>query len=102
MSYRYRITIEKLGPLQSHRQEEESLQFCADNHDPLLEIVKAVQAKRLLDMDRSASLAIGLKLLGEIVLAKRKDPLFAPLVLPIRNFTQQLKSLEPVSHTTKP
>lgn len=91
MSYRYRITIESLGSSPNYGQEDESLQFCADNHDNLFEVVKAIHSKRLFDTDKSASLAIGLKLFSEVILEKRNDPLFAPLVLPIRSFIQQLK-----------
>ncbi|WP_158820911.1 DUF3861 domain-containing protein [Granulicella sp. S156] len=90
MSYRYRITIESLGSSPNY-QEYESLQFCADNHDNLCEVVKAIHSKRLFDADKSASLAIGLKLFSEVILEKRNDPLFAPLVLPIRSFIQQIK-----------
>jgi len=94
MSYRYRITIETLGSRTSQGEEEESLQFCTDNHDDLLEIVEAIRSKRPLDKDKSASLAIGLKLFSEIIREMRKDQMFAPLVLPIRNFIEQLKRIK--------
>ena len=42
----------------------------------LLEIVEAVRSKGLLDADKSAALAVGLKLFSEIVMEKRSDPLF--------------------------
>jgi Domain of Unknown Function with PDB structure (DUF3861) len=94
MSNRYRITIETLGSRTSQGEDEASLQFCTDNHDNLLEIVEAIRSKRLLDKDKSASLAIGLKLFSEIIREMRKDQMFAPLVLPIRNFIEQLKRIK--------
>lgn len=69
------------------------MSFEADNHDDLFKIIEAIRAKELLDADKSAALAIGLKLFSEVVLEKRRDPLFAPLSEPIRNFIQQLKGL---------
>jgi Domain of Unknown Function with PDB structure (DUF3861) len=91
MLYRYRITIEALGKRRGAPDRDESLQFCAENHDDLLKIVEAVRSKRLLDIEKSASLAIGLKLLSEVILEKRQDEIFAPLVLPIREFIVRLK-----------
>jgi hypothetical protein len=91
MAYRYRITIEMLGVRAGSDQDGTSLQFCIDNHDDLLKIAETIRSKRWFDKDKSASLAIGLKLFSEIVLEKRHDPLFAPLVLPIRDFIRRLK-----------
>jgi hypothetical protein len=78
------------------------LQFCTDNHDNLLEIVEAIRSKRLLDKDKSASLAIGLKLFSEVILEMRKDQMFAPLVLPIRNFIEQLKRVKVEDRAGRP
>jgi hypothetical protein len=97
MVYQYRITVEALGARRGALDHYESLQFCAENHDDLLKIVEAVRSKRLLDTEKSASLAIGLKLLSEVILEKRQDKVFAPLVRPIRNFIQQLKHAQ--AHT---
>jgi hypothetical protein len=91
MAYRYRITIEMLGVRAGSDQDGTSLQFCIDNHDDLLKIAETIRSKRWFDKDKSVSLAIGLKLFSEIVLEKRHDPLFAPLVLPIRDFIRRLK-----------
>lgn len=91
MAYRYRITIEMLGVRAGSQQDGTSLQFCIDNHDDLLKIAEIIRSKRWFDKDKSASLAIGLMLFSEIVLEKRHDQLFAPLVLPIRDFIQRLK-----------
>jgi hypothetical protein len=101
-SYRYRITIETLGSRTSQDEDEASLQFCTDNHDNLLEIVEAIRSKRLLDKDKSASLAIGLKLFSEVILEMRKDQMFAPLVLPIRNFIEQLKRVKVEDRAGRP
>ena len=93
--YSYRITIESAGAAAtSEPLDRRSIQFQTQNHDDLIKIVENVRLKRILDRDRSATLAIGLKLFMEIVLEKRHDPLFEPLLAPMQSFTRQLKALE--------
>ncbi|WP_263385594.1 DUF3861 domain-containing protein [Granulicella arctica] len=93
--YNYRITLEWLeSTTQSQTPQERTIQFQVPNHDDLLKIVKAVRSKGIMDADKSAALAVGLKLFSEIVLEKRNDPLFAPLWEPIRLFTGQLKAFQ--------
>ncbi len=93
--YSYRVTVESKGEtVGSAFAKSRSMQFRTENHDDLIEIVEAVRAKEILDGDRSASLAIGLKLFSEIVLEKRRDPLFEPLLEPIQSFIRQLKAIE--------
>ena len=90
--YKYRITLEPTT--QSQTPQGSTTQFQVQNHDDLLEIVEAVRSKGLLDADKSAALAVGLKLFSEIVMEKRSDPLFEPLWEPIRSFTRRLKALQ--------
>ena len=93
--YTYRITVESLGnPAQPNALAVGSKTFQVKNHDALLMIVDSVQAKDLLDSEKSAALAIGLKLFSEIVLEKRFDPLFAPLLDPLHAFIKRLKTVE--------
>jgi hypothetical protein len=95
--YKYRIAIKVLDrTTDAEATEGEAMQFDTENHDDLFKIVEAVRSKGILDEDKSAVLAIGLKLFSEVVLEKKRDPLFAPLSEPIRNFIQQLKALPSV------
>ena len=93
--YNYRITLE---PLESGTQPQtfkvRTTQFQVQNHDDLSKIVEAVRSKGILNTDKSAALAVGLKLFSEIVMEKRNDPLFAPIWDPLRSFTQQLKAIQ--------
>ena len=93
--YSYRVTIESIGEtVGSESAKARSMQFQTQNHDDLLRIVETVRSKEILDGNRSASLAIGLKLFSEIVLEKRRDTLFEPLLEPIQSFIRQLKAIE--------
>ncbi len=87
--FNYRITIESLAPIPSMGL---STNFDVQNHDNLFTIIESVRSKGILDRDNSAALAIGLKLFSEIVIANRHDPLFAPMLEPVRTLIQQLKS----------
>lgn len=88
--YSYQINMKGLDEKSGAGRE---LQFDVTNHDDLFRIVDSVRSKAILDEDESAALAVGLKLLGEVVLHHRKEPLFQPLLAPIREFIQNLKTL---------
>ncbi len=93
--YGYRVTVESAElTAQSELSEARSMQFQIQNHDDLFKVVETIRSKEILDADRSASLAIGLKLFAEIVLEKRRDPLFEPLLGPMQSFIRQLKAVE--------
>ena len=93
--YLYRITLESLGTTAEPKVlGDASTQFQVPNHDDLFKIIESVRSKELLDANKSAALAIGLKLFSEIVLENRHDPLFAPLVDPLRSFIQALKAVQ--------
>ena|SRR5271155_4888869 len=99
MPYRYRITVEAVPHPEDKAGVETALaspavQFEAVNHDDLIAIIQTVRAKRLLETDKAASLALGLKLFSEVVLEQRQDPMFAPVLGPIREFIQRLKSYD--------
>lgn len=89
-AHHYRVTV---APISSASELEslEPLTFEHINHDDLCVIVERVRAGLDLSPDTAAAVAIGLKLLGEIVLSERDNPLFDPLRAPLREFTQELK-----------
>ena len=93
--HHYRLTVEALAEnTEPQLPEGPSVQFYVQNHDDLLKIVEAVRSKEILDQDKSAALAIGLKLFSKIVIEQRGDPLFKPLVEPIKSFIRHLKTLQ--------
>ena len=95
LMHRHRITVESLEANGSTGAATgTSLNFEVCNHDNMFHIVEAVRSKRLVDHDKSAALAIGLKLLSEVALEKRQDPLFAPPHNSLRRFIPQLKAIK--------
>lgn len=90
-SYRYRITVEALADSKGQPTEAPPLKFEAANHDDLLALAEAQRTRLPYDPDTNASLMIGLKLLAEVALTHRKDPLFEDLMPALRNFIGKLK-----------
>ena len=80
---RYKITVEQLNAdADAVPASGNCLTLEAENHDNLSHIVEAVRLKKLFDSDKSAALAIGLKLLFELVLKNRRGSLLALLCDP--------------------
>ena len=90
-SYRYRITVEKLSDARGQPVHDESLSFYAANHDDIMAIVKGLEARLPFDAGTAASLGVGLKLFGEVVLTHRNDPMFAEIRPALSEFIQKLK-----------
>lgn len=93
--YGYKITLERAANTQGELRGEpaERLEFTAENHDDLFNIVRRQRAKGIWDEDTAAQLAVGLKLFTEVSLHHRNDPLFAPLMPAMREFIGRLKAL---------
>ena len=67
--YSYRVTVEPIeASAQPEPSRDRSMQFQIQNHDDLFKIVEVIRSKQILDEEKSAALAIGLKLFSEIVL----------------------------------
>jgi hypothetical protein len=100
-SYRYRITVEKLSDARGQPVHGESLSFYVSNHDDILTIVKRLETRLPFDAGTSASLGVGLKLFGEVVLTHRNDPMFAEIQPALTEFIQFLKKQpEPTEQTS--
>lgn len=90
-AHRYRITVEHVAAPQGEPFDS-PLVFETTNHDDLFVIVERMRANPVVPEQDAESLAIGLKLLSEIVLKHRKAPLFAPLYAALGAFIGKLKS----------
>lgn len=91
--HQYRITLEPLVSDRSAGPEAgDPLVFMHENHDDLELIVGRARQTSGLDADAAAAMAVGLKLLAEVMLKQRGNPLFDVLRDPVREFIQSLKS----------
>lgn len=90
--HRYRITVEHVADKDGQPPgESAALVFEAGNHDELLGVVEKIRSRQWFDPDTSAQLALGLKLLGEVMLMNRQHPLFSELGPQFGDFMKKLK-----------
>jgi len=87
----YRITVEHVEDAKGNAVETPPLTFEARNHDDLFPIVARMRTRVIFEPDEAAALAIGLKLLGEVMLKHREHELFAPLRPHYTEFIKRLK-----------
>jgi len=88
--HHYRIMVSPLA--ENDVPAASSVAFTHASHDDLLAIVARMQASSGLDDDDAAAVAVGLKLLGDVMLAQRANPLFESLREPLHAFIRKLKS----------
>lgn len=72
--------------------EPRELQFEHRNHDDLFVIIERMRASAGLAPDDAAATAVGLKLLSEVMLREKRNPLFDPLREGMGEFIAALKS----------
>lgn len=92
MSFKYDITVQ---PISGSAKESPptALTFSVTNHDDILKIVQRVQALQILPPSDVAEFSLGLKLLTEVLLRHRRDPLFAEFWPQMSEFMRKLKSV---------
>jgi len=87
----YRVTVEHVEDAKGNAVEAPPLTFEVRNHDDLFPIVARMRTRPIFEPDEAAALAIGLKLLGEVMLRHREHELFAPLRPHYTEFIKRLK-----------
>jgi len=92
-TYSYRITVTPTGVPKQDVTLRPALSFDATCHDDMIGIVERARATTGLNADEAAAMAVGLKLLGEVVLREKHNTLFDPLRSGIRDFIAGLKAL---------
>ncbi len=89
--HRYRVTVDYLADADNQPVDVAPLQFDAPNHDDVFALVDKMSSHSALSRDDVARFVVGLKLMSEVMLENRGDPLFAALQPPFSAFMQTLK-----------
>jgi hypothetical protein len=89
----YRITVEHLEDNQASQVNKEPLVFEIRNHDDLFVIVERMKLKAQFNEPEAASLAVGLKLFGAVMLNNRDTELFKSIEPHFAKFMQSLKKM---------
>ena len=91
-THHYQITIQETedrhGAVPGGAQ---ALCFAAESHDDWDDIVRRIKQQALFDEASATQFAIGLKLLGGVMLAHRERPLFAEFAPHFGQFMRKLK-----------
>ncbi|MGF1689183.1 DUF3861 domain-containing protein [Photobacterium japonica] len=85
--HEYRITIEEVGI-----EEEKTLTFMVQDREDMLEIVEKLKQGSGLDANDATRVGVALRLLGPVMMADRKHPLFVNFMPHFRDFMQNIKA----------
>ena len=77
--HRFRLTLEHLADQDGQPVADEPLVFQAPNHDNIFDIVKMTEQREGFTPEMAQRFAVGLKLMGEVMLENKEHPLFAEL-----------------------
>ncbi|OAM29066.1 MULTISPECIES: DUF3861 domain-containing protein [Eikenella] len=77
--HQFRLTLEHLADKDGHPVSAEPLVFDAPNHDNIFDIVKRMEQREGFTPEMAQRFAVGLKLMGEVMMEHKEHPLFAEL-----------------------
>lgn len=89
--YTYRIEVHPV-PDETGAAPSPPLVFTHHNHDDLMAVVEKTGQASGLDPASAAATALGLKLLGSVMLSEKGNPLFDCLRAPLHEFIVGLKA----------
>ena len=97
--HQYYVTVQHLADAQGNPSSyTKKIEFNTGNHDDLFIVLDRLQKAELFDEETTKSFAVGLKLLGEVMLENKNHPLFKdfkPQFLEfMKNMKQQIKKEE--------
>ena len=96
--YTYEVSVKLLRGRDGLPPSEPAvLSFQHVNHDDIIAIVERMRGNSGLAPDAAAAVAVGLKLLGEVMVREKRNTLFDPLRDAMREFIGKLKALPPSS-----
>ena len=77
--HQFRLTLEHLADQDGQPVAAKPLVFQAPNHDNIFDIVKLTEQREGFTPEMAQRFAVGLKLMGEVMLENKEHPLFAEL-----------------------
>lgn len=90
--YKYQISIKSLDPQEEGRPVEKPVTFETQNHDNVFAVIRRTRKRLEFDDVTATSFALGLKLMTEVLLENRNDPLFSDLKPAMVAFMRKLKT----------
>ena len=90
--HQYRVTVDYLADADNNPVEVAPLQFDAPNHDDIFGLIGKMSQRSDLTQDDVARFVVGLKLMSEVMLENKGDPLFLALKPLFSAFMKELKA----------
>lgn len=87
MSYHFKISVQSVDD-----PDAAPLDFQIESHDNLIATVDRVRSANVVSEEEAPALAIGLKLLGEVLIRRRDEPMFQDLWKAVSSFIKRLKA----------
>ena len=92
-AHQYRLTLTHVAGAKPEDVVHDPMTIAFDNHDDIFAIVEKLQQRDPFhNQDQAAEFAIGLKLMGEVMLKNRQHPLFEEFGAAFGAFMKKLKS----------
>lgn len=95
MPYTYSIALTPLSDHHGRATPGNSYTFETTNHDNILHIIERARCGEYLPEKDVAAFCVGLKLLSEVVMTNRSEPVFAEFYPALGKFIRGIKSLPP-------
>lgn len=94
-AHEYEVTFNYLKDNKGEVVDKEPIRFPFNNHDNIYKILDVLTEKKLFEDDnQTLQFAIGLKLLGDVVMKNKDKELFSELQPAFVEFMKKLKSKE--------
>ena len=90
--HQYRVTLEYVADADNNPVNVAPLQFDAPNHDEILALIAKMSARSDLSQVDVTRFVVGLKLMSEVMLENKDDPLFYALKPHFTALMKELKS----------
>ena len=91
MSNKYRVILQHIGDSGEGSRRGRTLQFDIASHDDVIDIADILRTKAIVPDDEASAFAVGMKVLGQVVLKHRKEPTFADFWPHFENFLKTVK-----------
>lgn len=92
--HQYEITVKHIAdPKGQPSTYTEDLIFTTYNHDDIFKVLEKLQQKEIIDEESMKSFAVGLKLMGEVLLEHKEMALFKDFLPQFIEFIKLIKKL---------
>ena len=101
MPYTYRVALKHVSASSGNPVHGGVCEFETTNHDDILQIIERARQNSILPEEDVAAFCLGLKLLAEVVMKHRGEPLFSEFWPHLGDFVRGIKASTKSGHVSK-